>query len=183
MLIAAAVILIMTIGVILHARRRRRRRMVWIPFNAAVALSTLANNAAIAGSVLTFGEDFFMVGMKATWTMDDNTTGENPLDVGFAHGDLSVSEILEAIDASQADPDDIIAVERARRPVRKVGTFSESVLTKNTLNDGKAITTRFKRSIGDGHALDLFAVNRSGATLTTGTRIIVDGHLYGRWQR
>ncbi len=156
--------------------------MVFIPLDVGLALSNLASGALVAGTMITFGEDFFIVGLKGTWSIRNATVGEGPVDVGFAHGDLSVTEILEAVTASQTDPDDIIAVERSRRPVRKVGSFTMGAADQH-LNDGVPMTTRFKRSVGDNHTLDVWGLNNSGSTLTTGASIRFQGHAYGRWQR
>ncbi len=174
--------LLMVLVVLLAKRGRRRARMVWIPFTASISLSTLASAAAIKGTILTFGEDFFWVGMKATWAIRGNTAGEVPIAIGFCHGDLSVTEIVEWADASVSDPDDIIANERSRRPARKVGTFGGAGGDQD-ISDGDMILTRFKRSVGDGHDASLWAINNSGATLTTGAVVLVDGWIYGRWQR
>lgn len=156
--------------------------MVWIKFHGVITLSTLATDVLITAGVLTFGEDFFCVGVKATWSLRNVTVGQGPIDVGFNHGELSVLEIGEAIQAEVTDPDDIALNERARRPVRNVGTF-DTATSDQTLNDGAPIVTRFKRSIGNDHDFDLWALNRSGANLTTGAQLHVNGHLYGRWQR
>jgi len=166
-------------------KKRHGTRMTFIPLDVGLALGTLADSVVAAGTMVALGEDFFVVGLKGTWSLRNPTVLLGPIDVGFAHGDLSPTEINEAITASQTDPDDIIAVERSRRPVRKVGSFA-GVVTANldvVLNDGAPITTRFKRSIGDGHTLDIWAKNNSGSALTTGGSVRFQGHAYGRWQR
>ncbi len=127
-------------------------------------------------------EDLYVMSVDSTWAMHDNTSDENPISVGIAHNDLSVTEISEALLAEMTDPSDIIARERSRRPVRRVGTFSGPELNQ-VLNDGKNIRTKVKFVIGDGHQLAVYAVNRSNATLTTGTQIELEGVIYGRWLR
>ncbi len=158
--------------------------MVFIPFEAEQDIGALTNGTVLSFGMLpaTLGEDFFLVGVKATWAVRSQTTAEGPLVVGFAHSDLSVGEVAEALDASVTDPDDIIANERSRRPVRRVGKFP-GLSTDEVLNDGLSVITRAKFSVGDGFNVSAFAQNRSGATLTTGTTVVIDGLLYGRWQR
>ncbi len=114
--------------------------------------------------------------------MRGNTSLENPISVGFSHSDLSVTEVLEALKADLSSPDDIIARERARRPVRRVGNFAGPDVNQR-LNDGKKIRQKIGFSVGDGFDLDAWFWNRSGAVLATGTVIDVDGTIYGRWQR
>ncbi len=167
------------------ARKRsgRRRGFVAIPFTSSTALATLADDTILAtGLVSNFGEDIYVISVDAQFTMRGNTTGENPISVGFSHSDLSPGEVLEALKADLSNPDDIIAKERARRPVRRTGVFAGAAVIQ-TLNDGKSIRQKIKFSVGNGFDLDAWFWNRSGGALQTGTIIEVDGTIYGRWQR
>ncbi len=163
--------------------KKNRRNFVAIPFTGALALSTLADET-VSKVALTaaFGEDIYIISVDITPSIRGHTAQEVPIFIGLNHGDLSVGEILEAINAELTDPDDIIAKERARRPVRKIGGFSGS-LAEPIINDGKKIRQKVGFSVGDGHTLDLWAKNQSGAALTTGGIIEFDGVIYGRWQR
>ncbi len=164
--------------------RRRDRNFVAIPFANSLALSTLADEAVISAELMAaFGEDIFLISADFIFSLRGNAGGEMPIVVGIAHGDLSTTEVSEALSAEVTDPDDIIAKERARRPVRRIGTFAQGALTDQTLNNGVPIRQRILFSVGDGHTLDFWAANRSGAALTTGAIIEVQGTLFGRWQR
>ncbi len=171
-----------------HSKRRgrsRRRNFVAISFTEQLALSTLANNTVLAGRVTTgtFGEDFYAVSADVFWSLQELTANEVPIEVGLAHNDLSVTEISENLDSERLSPDDIIANERARRPVRRSGMFNGTSETHMQLNDGKQIRTPLRFSIGSGFALAFWARNISGSPLTTGALLDVNGTLYGRWQR
>ncbi len=167
-------------------KRRRgvnRKGFVAIPFETAVNLVTLANDTVLFASLLAaFGEDIYIISIDAYWNLRNITTAEGPLQVGFSHGDLTVSEVSEALSAELTDPDDIIAKERSRRPVRRAGQFP-SVSIDEVLNDGKPIRTKIKFSVGDGHVINGYIKNRSGAALTTGANLGITGTIYGRWQR
>ena len=163
-------------------RRRNRTGFVAIPFEDDISLATLAHNTVISSDVMTLGEDLFCISVDALWSKSDGTAGEGPIHVGFAHGDLTVTEIQEALSANLTDPDDIIARERARRPVRKSASFPQ-IAADEVVASGLPIRTKLRFSLGDGHPLRTWAYNRSGATLTTGVNIRVSGTLYGRWQR
>ncbi len=164
-------------------RGNRRKNFVAIPFAAGLTLSTLADGVVLAGAALAaFGEDIFIVSMDLLWTLRGGTAGEGPIIVGVAHGDLTVTEIKEALEAELTDPDDIIAKERARRPVRRVGVFP-GLATNESLEDGKKIRQKVKFSVGDTHTLNLFAQNNSGGALTGGQICNISGTIYGRWQR
>ncbi len=161
----------------------RRRGFVAIPVSQQITLGTLASNIVVAADLIAaLTEDLYVISADLMWSRLNAADGEGPIQVGIAHGDLSVTEIGENLNANVTGPDNIIQMERARRPVRKAGMFS-GLAGDEVLNDGKEIRSRIKFSIGDGQAVLAWAVNRSGATLTTGGLVRVDGTIYGRWQR
>ncbi len=164
--------------------RSRRRGFQAIQFETTLTLSTLTDNTVISASMLgaELSEDYFWIGLDASWSLFGGTVGEGPIQVGVAHNDLSVTEIAEALTVEITDPSDIIARERSRRPVRKVGAFP-GLATNETINDGDQIRTRTKFMLGDGHGPAVYAVNRSNATLTGGQVVEVEGTLFGRWVR
>ncbi len=129
-----------------------------------------------------FGEDWYCHSVFANWSMRNHTAGEGPISIGYCHGDLSVTEVLEALTAEQTDPDDIIANERARRPVRKLGNFP-GLLSEETFRDGAMVRSGIGFVIGNDHQFECWALNNSAAVLTTGTILEIDGVMYGRWLR
>ncbi len=164
---------------------KRRKGFVAIPFNAGLALNGLTNDTVIIQDLFgaAFGEDIFIVSIDTTWILEGMVSEEGPISVGFAHGDLTIAEILENLDAELTDPDDIIQKERARRPVRRAGTFPVQVVN-SVLNNGVPIRTPIRFSVGNDHDISFWAVNRSGATISAASqRLEVAGTLYGRWQR
>lgn len=167
-------------------RQRRskgyRRNFVAIPFFVDLALGTLVDNIVVKTPVLTFGEDLFAISYDVVCAIQGQTAGQGPLIVGMAHGDLSTTEIAEAIDAEVTDPDDIIAKERARRPVRRLGVFP-GLSSEEALAQGQIQRRSLRMSIGDGHSFDVWAVNRSGGNLAGGAIMSFSGTIFGRWQR
>ncbi len=164
-------------------KKRNSKNFVAIPFSLQLALSTLGNDVVIKGDTVTFGEDIYIMSVDASWSLTGHTAGELPILVGMAHGDLTVGEIVENLVAEVSDPDDIIAAERARRPVRKAGKFAVGGVTDQQLADGREIRTKVKFTVGNDHALACWAMNLSGATLTTGATVDIDGTIFGRWRR
>ncbi len=164
---------------------KNRRNFVAIPFEGLITLGTLGSNTVIAEPLLgsNFGEDIFILSVDMLATIRDHTAGETPLVVGLSHSDLTVTEVAEALAAEVTDPDDIIAKERARRPVRRFGVFNSMLNGDMQLGDGKLLRVPVKFSVGDGHDLDIFIVNKSGAALTTGSICVFSGTIFGRWQR
>ncbi len=166
-------------------RRRRYKDFISIPFAQSFAITNIGDGVVITGNVLAsnFGEDIFIVPMDWTASLRAHTANENPITFGVAHSDLSVGEISEALEAEVTSPDDIIAKERARRPVRRFGTFSKGTVTEETVNDGITKRNKVMMSIGNGFNLAWWVRNQSGAILTTGSFMEYQGTLFGRWQR
>lgn len=162
--------------------KKRRRGFVAIPISFSRVLSSLANDAAESTAMLTFGEDIYLISMDISLVIN-GSAGEGPMLFALAHGDLSAAEALESLDAELSDPDDIIAKERARRPVRKLGMVPMSEAEQSLGHDGEIQRRSLRFSVGDAHSLNLVIVNRSGATISSSSVIDAQATLYGRWQR
>ncbi len=134
----------------------------------------------LQNAIASLGEDFYLVSVDAAFASRAHTQGEGPLQVGFAHGDFTVTEIKEAIESDNSDPNDIIQKERSRRPVRTAGYLRQDV-DPALIGDGQMQRTKCKFMVGDGKAINVWASNRSGGTLTTGTIVHIDGVMFGRW--
>ncbi len=165
-------------------KHNRRKGFQAIPFTDQLPLITLGNDLVLAQAPIAAfaGKSFFGISVDTLWGIRGLTAGEGPITVGWAHGDLSTTEIAEALVAEVNDPSDIIARERARRPVRRAGIFS-AITVDQTLNDGTLIRTPLRFSISIGKTLVFWAMNQSGAALTTGAILEVQGVVYGRWGR
>ncbi len=165
--------------------RKRSSQFVTIPFDAERTLLTLADDtvAAIALTGGTFGREFQPVSVDALMILTGLTAGEGPIEVGYAHGDLSVTEIDEQLLAENVDSGDIIANERAKRPVRKAAIFP-GIVADEVLNDGKKIRTKLWRGrpISEGQTMNLWVKNVGGAALQTGGIVRLMGNLFGYWK-
>lgn len=112
--------------------------------------------------------------------MRNHTGSEGPVTVGFAHGDYTVAEIKEALEANAGLSDsDQVAIEQARRKVRVAGHFT-GLSTDEVLNDGKMLRTRLNFRLGDSDELAIWAYNQNGAALTTGSVVECMGKLYAK---
>lgn len=165
------------------ARRSRRKGFVAIPFSVSLALLTLADDTVLLGDfVPTLLEDLFVISVDGEWVLDGMTPGEGPVEVGIAHGDYTDAEVEECLSAELNDPDNLILAERARRKIRRVGSFWVQSANE-ALGDGRTIRTKCRFMVGDGHTLAFFAANRSSAALTTAGSLNIQGTIYGRWVR
>lgn len=161
--------------------KRRNTRFQAIPVNTQFSLGTLGSNILTSASITSLGvAKFFVVSADIIWSLSDKTAGEGPIEVGIANGDLSNTELGEAIDASPSSMADIVARERARRPVRRSGQFVSSTVSE-VLNNGKPIRTKLRTMLDTGIELTAWARNGDGGALTTGCNVDVHGTIYGYW--
>lgn len=166
------------------ARKRRSKNFVAIPFDVAITVGTPAAEGFSSENMFssTFAEDIYCLSMDYMADIREHTAAEGPLQLGVCHGDLTTTEVGECLDAELLDPSDIIARERARRPVRNLGFFHGKDTDEN-LNNGIKKRQQLKFRVDNGHVLEIWLRNKSGAQLTTGTIVHVVGTLYGRWLR
>ncbi len=165
-------------------RRKYSKGFVAIRVDKQITLSTLADATFLAADL--FGgnlvEDLYVSSTDLLWTIRGHTAGEGPIEVGVAHGDYSVAELAQWGTSNQFDPDDLIDKEHNRRLVRSSGMFP-GLSTEEALNNGTKLKTIVKFIIGDGKPFNIWALNASGAVLTTGCVVEVHGTVYGRWIR
>ncbi len=174
-------IYITLIAMLVMARRRPRRRrwtsdMRKVPIFHTLSLSTLATLTVLNANALTTSDNEYRVlSATMTWSLAGLTAGEGPLIFGYAHGDYSVTEIKEALEAENTiDRGDKVAAEQGNRLVRRVGSFS-GLGTETEFNDGKPMRMRLNWVIAEGRTLNYWVYNFSGGTLTDGSAVIVMG--------
>ncbi len=160
----------------------KRRPLVPIKFQVELPMLTAANNGGVATtSVPALEQSFDVISTHLQLSIRNGTVGEGPIEVGLGANTYTIAEIIEALDASplqQYGPE----MERSKRSVRSYGAFSGNT-AEETLNDGKPIKRKMFLRLPPGvAAAKLWAVNRSGATLTTGTVIEISGVHWGRWK-
>lgn len=162
-------------------RRRATSRFQALPINLLVAPGTLAAGTVQSSEMTSLGVTRFrVVSTRLTITMSDHTPTEGPLIFGIANGDLTNAEVGEALDASPTSMADIVARERARRPVRQMGVFLGNAASEVT-NDGKPINQKLVTVLDTGVELNFWVRNEDGSALTTGTLINIHGKVFGYW--
>ncbi len=168
-----------------HSSRNRNSAFEALPFNTSQALSTLAQDTALATNVTgTLVDPLFVISMDYKAAIRALTPTEGPIEIGVAHGDYSVSEIIEALSAGQSITGrsvNKIEQERRKRQVRSLGFFSGET-ADDALDDGQTKRVKLGWVIGTGKTLNFFEINRgSAAPLTTGAIVEYSGKIYGRW--
>jgi len=172
---------------VLMARRRGRRRWTAkdanLPAFGGIDLLTVANATVVKQDLTTIADnEYRCLSMRMVWTRRGGTAGEGPLVFGVAHGDYSVTEIKECLEAEAAwTAGNKVANEQANRLIRRIGVFS-GLGTDEDFNDGKPVTTRLNWLITEGQTIDAWAYNQSGAQLATGAFVMHNGTVRIRWE-
>ncbi len=163
------------------AKHRRTGKFVVFNVDQSVVLGTLGAGTIGSSAVTGLGVTRVkIISVDLMYSLTGFTSGEGPIVVGIANGDLSNTEIGEALDAQPTSQTDIIANERRRRPVRRMGVFS-GVAVSETLNDGKAIRQKLFTTLDEGTELLVWARNQDTSALTTGATVDVFGKVYAEW--
>ncbi len=160
-------------------RGGRKQRAQKLVFSSSLALLTTAGNTVVSGALAdTVVDRVWLSSMDIRSALRNVTVGEGPIVYGVAHGDYTAAEIEECLEAVGSwDRSDQIAVEQANRKVRTIGVFG-AILAEETLNNGNPKRVRLGFILEDGQTLQMWAWNKSGATLTTGAVIEGNGQVY-----
>ncbi len=161
--------------------RRGRSNFVVLKVNTTFTLGALADNTIQEAALIDITGEMTLIGADLTWTLRDLTPGEGPVQVGLNHSIYNAAEIVEALDASPRFRGDMLALEKNSRKVREIGAFS-GLAEAEVLNNGLPVrTSKMYWKFEQDTEPEIWAMNRSGSTLTTGSRINVTGVLYARW--
>ncbi len=171
-----------------HKRRKGRSNASFevLPYNTQQALSTLALDTALITNVTgTLVDPLYVISMDYKVAIRALTPTEGPIEIGVCHGDYTVAEVIEALNAGQSITGrgvNKIEQERRRRQVRSLGFFSGET-ADDALDDGQTKRVKLGWTIGTGKTLNVFEINRGAAAgLTTGAIVEWSGKVYGRWQ-
>ncbi len=163
------------------AKRPSKRRFNLRPVrvNPFITVGALASKVVVVGAVTPAADgQYRAITMKQVFTLRGNTAGNGPMTVGYAHDDYSVTEIKEAIEAAAAiSLGDMVAREQSNRKVRIIGTFP-GLLSEETLNDGRPVSTKLNWAIPIGKAVNIFVYNEDGSTRDTGGIVDATGTIW-----
>ncbi len=153
-----------------------------VPFFHDLPLGTLANETVVASTLLpTSDNEYRILSSTAAWSMRGLTSGEVPIQFGYAHGDYSVTEIDQCLEAEGAmTRANKIVKEQADRLVRSVGVISGDGISP-VYNNGEMKYSRLNWGIPDGLTTQFWARNQTGGTMTTGSGLVIVGHAIIRW--
>ena len=156
--------------------------MKMVRVDGSVAMATLAANDVVGGDLTQVSNEAYRVlSLKALWSLRGLTSGEGPIVYGVAHGDYTDAEIEECLENDGSlTRGDKIAAEQSNRLVRRIGQFDGNA-AEIVEADGRPVSTRLNWLMATGDALRLWAWNKSGATLTTGGLVLINGNMLIKW--
>lgn len=147
-------------------------------FDAVISQATKIDNARQQGIRL--------LKVKGTWDADGKTANEGPVVVGFNMG-LAATEVAEAFVADPQIFEDAGASEQANRKCYPVASIPYSATGLQNSGTGQLSNSRWwdqrvpSWEFPEGRGLNLFAINRGAANLTTGTTIRFVGVAVTKW--
>ncbi len=158
--------------------KRRGGRLIKGHIDIDAVLDTLAGATGILDPTDVVDDRSFLLSVEATYTLNNLTAGQGPLDVYLAHSDYTLAEVEEFIELQTGWGDaDEISKEIGRRRIRHVGAFS-GVANEEVMNDGKPIKTPIRFVVNEGQGLNVVTYNDSGSILTTGAAVRIKGHCW-----
>ncbi len=149
--------------------------------NETLSLGTLAATTLVGVDFdESVNERTLVSSLVATYALSDVVAAANrgPILVGVAHSDYTDAEIEEVMELSDSwDEGNKTQQERAKRLVRKIGTFPDTLEAEDThvLNDGEPIKTKLNWILNQGQTLRLWAYNTGTAALAAGA-VRLEGH-------
>lgn len=154
-----------------------------IPVFHTQTLGTLSNVTSAQNEMLeTSDNEYRVLSVKLNWSWRGVTAGEGPIEFGVCHGDYTQTEVDEALEAEAAIlRGDKVLQEQANRLVRRLGMIDPLGQVAGVFDNGRQLTTRLNWVISEGKTLNMFAYNRNGSALTTGSNLQIGGHAIIKW--
>lgn len=149
-----------------------------------MALSTLAADTGTLVGGPAIEEDFRILKSEINALIVDlNANDDGLVDLYLVNGELSLAECEEAIELDgPIDRNDRLAVEKAERYVRYVGSFQQSGGQTNArMNDGMPVIIKPRWTFSDTEGWDWMAYNHGTGALTTGASLKMKVTHYGVW--
>ncbi len=159
-----------------------------------MALATLANETAIlipSQYVDLLLEDVRLIKLVASIVAKGFTTGEGPVIVGIMNGELSITEVAETFLSEPKNANDRGNLEASQRAVFPLAVIVGDDITPwgdceagfggGSTDAAATIAKNLRWTFNNPNGWTYFAINLSGAALTTGGTIAINGKHFGVW--
>lgn len=149
-------------------------------------LASLTANTIAKIASKTLNENFRVLKARYHFCVTDltSTNDSDAIMIGLATDDLTVAEILEAVQSALADPTDRVTAERSHRPVWPLGYAIPAGQYDGTNGPDQRYlegewTDRW--TFGDDAGWCWWAWNQGGTNLSANARIQFLAKIYGVW--
>ncbi len=156
--------------------RRKFRRYIGGAFELTNSLGGLADGDVVGGTPSqSVTEEAWLSSIKATFALRNSTAGEGPIVFGIAHSDYSDAEIEEYLENTGSwDAGDLVQQEIAKRKIRRIGVF-DGEGSEEKYNEGRSTRIKCGWMLFTGDNFKIWMWNKSGASLTSGAAVMVEG--------
>ncbi len=156
-----------------------------------VALTTLGNETAIlvpSQYVDALVEDVRLIKLVGSISVKGFTTGEGPIIYGIMNGELSITEIAEVFLSEPKNTNDRGQLEASERAVFPLGvSIGDDIVPWGDVQGHAGGSTdapmTFEKTLrwtfANPNGWTYFAINMSGAALTTGGSVAINGKHFG----
>ncbi len=141
----------------------------------SITVGTLASSTGIIGAPRTLLQDFVGIAVKGCVGADARTIGDGPIIYGLMQGDMTLSELEEAIEADRLRSADITQEERSKRPYQILGALGDDHAT-----DWHEMTKLRLPTFQEDVGFNTWVYNISDAQ-STGSLIKFALQVFGRW--
>lgn len=144
------------------------------------SLGTLAATTALSCTGAPALTEDFRVTKLDYWMAVDGLAGGERILVGMADGELSISEIEEALESGPIDRNDNAVLEQSHRPVWPLEILqgTSTVVEGKTVAQG-SVTPRW--TFGDADSWEWWVYNLESGALTTGADLKIFTKWFGVW--
>ncbi len=141
----------------------------------SITVGALTASTGVVGSPRTLLQDFVGIAVKGCVGTDAGTIGDGPIIYGMMQGDMTLTELEEALEADTLRSADITQSERSRRPYQILGALGDDHRT-DWHDMTKLRLPTFQEDVG----FNTWIFNISDQQ-TTGSLVKFALEIFGRW--
>lgn len=141
----------------------------------SITIGTLAASTGILGAARVLLQDFVAVSLKGVAAAEAAAIDDGPLMWGICQGNLTLTQLEEAIEADRVIQSDVAGEERSKRPYQILGVMGPSKET-----DWHEMTRIRLPTFQEDVGFNTFVYN-AGDARTTGSLVKIFLQVFGRW--
>ncbi len=167
-----------------RGKRARPFNLRKVRINVSTSVGAVAAADLISGPLTAVSTNpYRVISASLAYSMTDIAAFiDDGQTIGLNHGDYTNAEIEECLEAQGAiDIANLVEQEQANRLVRDIGVMAHGGTSTDggtSLNEGRPVKTKLNWRIGIGDTLTVWIRNGSDTVWTTGSNLLVTGHIW-----